>query len=61
MTNKEKKSIKNVGIFYGTALGIIFGVVFKNVVWGIIIGAGIGGIIDIIYNSNGDKINKSDK
>jgi len=36
---------------YGIGLGIVFGSMFNEVLWGIIFGTGLGLIIDYIYDS----------
>lgn len=58
MAIKNRNRMKNVGMFYGNALGIVWGIALKHVILGIIIGNGIGGIIDIVYCTRHSKRNK---
>ncbi|SFC38291.1 hypothetical protein [Clostridium uliginosum] len=58
MAIKNRKRMKNAGMFYGNVLGIVWGIALKHVVLGIIIGNGIGGIIDIVYYTSHLKRNK---
>ncbi|WP_155241874.1 hypothetical protein [Clostridium pasteurianum] len=48
--------MKNSGMLYGCALGIVFGVVFNHIVWGMIIG--IGSAIDLTNYSRKSKRNE---
>ncbi|QAA32234.1 hypothetical protein [Clostridium manihotivorum] len=54
----KKHNTMSSGMFYGCALGIIFGAVFKHIDWGMITGIGIGSAIDLMKYSRNSKLNK---
>ena len=58
MAIKNRKRMKNIGMFYGNVLGIVWGIALKHLILGIIIGNVIGGIIDIVYYTCYSKRNK---
>jgi hypothetical protein len=57
MVIKNRKRRKNAGMIYGMAIGMVIGLILKHFTWGYLIGAGIGGTIDIIYYSRLSKRN----
>ena len=58
MAIKNRKRMKNIGMFYRNVLGIVWGIALKHLILGIIIGNVIGGIIDIVYYTCYSKRNK---
>jgi hypothetical protein len=57
MAIKTHKTMRP-GMFYGCALGIVFGAVFKDIPKGIIFGYGIGSAIDFIKYRRKSNSNK---
>lgn len=54
----KKHKTMGSGMFYGCALGIVFGSAFKDITSGMIFGIGIGSIIDFMKYSRKSKCNK---
>lgn len=50
MSVKKHKTMGS-GMFYGCALGIIFGSAFKDISFGMIFGIGIGSVVDFMKYS----------